>query len=57
LGKSSKPYFYGGHEHIDRNIYDEWALNGEAFPNGNTVPITLCECVENLHAPSRTDED
>ena len=41
FGQIIKANLIGEQEQIDRNIYAEWVLNGETFPNGNTVPITF----------------
>lgn len=47
--------YYGRQEQLGRDPKAECGLNGEASPNGNTVPNLMC--VENIHPPSRTDED
>lgn len=51
--------YYGRQEQLGRNTLAECGLNGEPFPNGNTVPneSKTLMCVENIHPPSRTDED
>ena len=57
-------YWFGIQEQTRRNFSAECELNGETFPNGNTVPNKhigsidlMLMCVENIHSPSRTDED